>query len=321
MSAVISVLICGCENTTGRFEETFFAMDTVVTFTFYKQPDNSSSLCLSLLSEAEKELTECGGYLITAENDGETVKLNDTLASIINKSLTVSSLCGGYYDITVAPLVTLWNIREATAPPSEQDIDAAVSLIGYDRIKLDGNSLFFPKKGMGVDFGSAGKGFAGDRIAEKLIEDGVEAGIINLGGNIRVFGENPGNPEGKFTVGIKDPSGRSAVIGSVKVKNTNVITSGAYERFFVYENTRYHHILDPKTGYPAENGTESVTVICEDGALADILSTALFVSGYKAGMDMLEKLIEDHPDIAAVFVFSDGSVSTFNTDIYEAEFK
>ena len=314
------ILFTGCEKT-AVYEETFFAMDTVVTFTFYGYKENVSSLCLSLLSAAEKELTECGGYLITAKSDGQTVELNAALASVVEKSLLVSSLSDGYYDITVAPLVTLWNVNEATEPPSFEDITSAVSLVGYENISLDGNTLFLPKKGSGVDFGSAGKGYAGDRIAKELQNNGISAGIINLGGNIRVFGDNPKNPEGKFVIGIKDPFGKSQIIGTVKVKDTNVITSGAYERYFIYNNERYHHILNPKTGYPADNGVESVTVICSDGALADMLSTALFVAGQELGTEMLKTLFETHPDIAAIFVLSDGSVSSFNAEIYGAEFQ
>lgn len=312
--------LAGCEKTP-VYEETFFAMDTVVTFTFYEHKENASSLCFSLLSAAENELTEFGGYLICAESDGQTVELNDALASVVEKALYVSSLSDGRYDITVAPLVSLWNVNEASVPPSEDDILSALSLVGYKNISLDGNTLFLSEKGSGVDFGSAGKGLAGDELAKNLLQNGISAGIINLGGNIRVFGDNPKNPEGKFTVGIKDPFGRSQIIGSVKVKDTNVVTSGAYERYFIYDNERYHHILDPKTGYPADNGIESVTVICSDGALADILSTALFVAGYDLGIDMLDTLSESYPDIAAIFVFSDGTVSSFNAEKYEADFK
>ena len=317
---LVSLLLFGCGHAE-KYEESFFSMDTVVTFTFYENKDNISALCLSLLSETEKEITECGGYMIIAENDNTAVNLNDTLASIIKKSLFVSSLSDGYYDITVAPLVSLWNIREAKVPPTQDEINAVLDLVGYNSLSLDGNTLYLQRKGSGVDFGSAGKGAAGDIVAEKLRENGITSGIINLGGNVRVFGENPKNQEGKFVVGIKDPFGKSSIIGTVRVKDTNVITSGAYERFFIYENERYHHLLDPKTGYPANNGLESVTVICSDGAFADMLSTALYVAGFESAKNMLDTLGSMYPDLAAVFVFEDGSVSSFNTDMYEAEFK
>ena len=296
-------------------------MDTVVTFTFFEPSDKYSELCLSLLSEAESEITECGGYMVTAEEDGQTVALNEALSSVVEKALYVYGLSGGYYDFTVAPLVALWDIQNAEKPPSEEDIAFTLSLVGSDNLSFGENELYFPKKGMGVDFGSAGKGFAGDRIAEKLKENGVNAGIVNLGGNIRVFGDNPNRADGKFVVGIKDPFGKKQIIASVAVKNTNVITSGAYERFFLYNGKRYHHILNPKTGYPVENGVESVTVICRDGALADILSTALFAAGTEKGMEMLGKLQESDIEIAAIFVLSDGSVKTFNTDNCEVVIK
>lgn len=307
--------LCSCSNNK-RIDETFFAMDTVVTFTVYENREDFSSLCLSLLSSAEKELTACGGYRITAVEDGQTFSLTDTLSSIIERSFTVSELTDGDYDLTVAPLVSLWNVKEATSPPSDVDIEKARSLVGFKSLCLTNNTLTFPLADMGIDLGSVGKGWAGDMIADGLVENGIESGIINLGGNIRVFGHNPMNDDGIFSVGIKDPFDTSSIVGYVKVKNTNVITSGTYERFFEFDGNIYHHILDPKTGYPAQSGLASVTVICSDGILADMLSTALFVIGEERGIELLEKISETYPDIAAVFVSTDGAVNSFNVQLY-----
>ena len=291
-------------------------MDTVATFTIYQKYEGFSSLCNSLLTSAEKTLTECGGYMISAENDGQTVELNETLAFLIDRSFFISELTDGDYDLSVAPLVSVWNIKNSTAPPSYDDIEKARSLIGYKMLSLEENRLTFFFEGMGIDLGSVGKGWTGDEIAKGLISNGIDCGIINLGGNIRVFGENPNNDDGFFSVGIKDPFDTQSIVGYVKVKNTNVITSGAYERFFEHDRNIYHHILDPKTGYPAESDISSVTVICSDGAVADMLSTALFVVGKDRGLEILNKISDQYPDVAAIFVADDGEVSTYNTHIY-----
>ena len=320
LSLLVPVMLCSCAANV-RYDETFFAMDTVATFTVYEKHDGFSALCLSLLNDSEKELTACGGYMITANEDGQSIEVNQTISELVTKSLYVSGLSDGCYDLTVAPLVTLWNVNGATEPPSEDDINAARGLVGYERIGIDGNMLSFPQKGMGIDLGSVGKGWAGDIIAAGLSENGISSGIVNLGGNIRVFGRNPRSADGKFTIGIKDPFDTSSIIGTVKVTDTNVITSGSYERYFVYEGKVYHHILDPGTGYPADSGLAAVTVICSDGALADMLSTALFVSGEKSGREMLEAVSAEHPDVAAVFVHTDGAVTSFNADTYGAVLK
>jgi thiamine biosynthesis lipoprotein len=307
--------LCSCSSVK-RYDETFFAMDTVVTFTVYQKYDGFSSLCNSLLTSAEKTLTECGGYMISASEDGQTVELTDTLASLVERSFFISELTEGDYDLSVAPLVAVWNIKNNTEPPSESDIERARSLVGYKNLDLEKNKLTFSFEGMGIDLGSVGKGWAGDAIVKELVLNGVDCGIVNLGGNIRVFGDNPKNESGQFSVGIKDPFDTQAIIGYVNVKNTNVITSGAYERFFEYNGEIYHHILDPKTGFPSKSDLASVTVICSDGAVADMLSTALFVVGEERGSQILKTVSELYPDVAAIFVSAGGEITTFNTQLY-----
>lgn len=299
-----------------RYDETFFAMDTVATFTVYEKYDGFSSLCNSLLTSAENTLTECGGYVLSSFEDGQTVVLTDILADLVERSFLISELTEGDYDISVAPLVSLWNIKQNTVPPSASDIEKAKALVGYKMLSLKENRLTFSLNGMGIDLGSLGKGWAGDEIVKGLVANRIDCGIVDLGGNIRVFGNNPKNEDGTFHVGIKDPNDTSSIIGYVKVKNTNIITSGAYERFFEYDGTIYHHILDPKTGYPSNGDLASVTVICSDGAVADMLSTALFVVGKERGNDVLDKISEYYPDVCAVFVSTDGEITTYNTQLY-----
>ncbi len=296
-------------------------MDTVVTFTVYERYHDLSSVCFSALSDAEQTLTEHGSSVIYASENGQTVALNDVLTALTKQSLIVSELTDGAYDLTVAPLVSLWNVKQAAAPPNETEISTVLASIGYEKLIITENTVTFADLGMGIDFGSVGKGWAGDKIAETLTDRGITAGIIDLGGNIRVFGENPQKKDGFFLVGIKDPFDTSSLIGTVRVKNTNVITSGSYERFFEYDGEIYHHILDANTGYPAQSGVASVSVICCDGAMADMLSTALFIVGKDKGLDVLNTLAATYPDLAAVFVLSDGEIVTFNTDMYGAVFK
>lgn len=307
------LLFAGCSSPS-RYEENFFAMNTAVTFIVYEKYDGFSALCSNLLYSVENELGTNG--IISPDGDDNGAVVSDGAVSIIEKAEYISALTDGLYDVTIAPLSLLWNVVNATEPPSDEEISEALSYVDYKKITVDGNTVYFENSDMSIDLGSAGKGLAGDVIAEKMIENGIENGIINLGGNIHVFGNNPNREDGIFVVGIKNPFDTSSVIATVKAKNTNVITSGVYERYFEYNGKKYIHILNPKTGYPSESGLLSTTVICTDGTVADIMSTALFLCGKDEGIKLLETVSEKYPDIAAVFVSEDGSIDTYNAEQY-----
>lgn len=235
----------------------------------------------SVLSEAENSLSAGnGGKTVFASKPGEKIVFNESMTAVLEKAFQVSEQTDGAFDLTIAPLSELWNIKVAKRPPEPECILEALSKTGYDKVDLCGSTLVFSMEGSGVDMGAVGKGYTAEILQKKLQENGCQSAVINLGGNIALIGRKG---EEAFSIGIRSPFS-GGILGLLTVCNISVVTSGGYERYFEYEGVRYHHLLDPKTGYPALSGIESVTVLCTDPVMADILSTALYVSGIeKAG--------------------------------------
>ena len=168
-------------------------------------------------------------------------------------------------------------------PPKEK-LEKLLKNVGTSKIEYDGQKHFISlPEGMEIDFGGIAKGYTSQRVMEIFQRNHVDGGIVSLGGNVQTYGEKPDHSD--FVVGIEDPFGKEEYAGILKVKNKTVITSGGYERFFEKDGVTYHHILNPKTGYPAESGLKSVTIVNEDGTMADGLATALFVLGKEKAID------------------------------------
>ena len=216
--------------------------------------------------------------------NGNIVHLNDTkllpadTENIISRSVEISRLTEGNADITVYPLVSAWGFTTGEyAVPTEEVIKGLLDNTGYENITLSENTVTVPEN-FQLDLGSIAKGYAGEICAEMLRSEGVPSAILNLGGNIQTVGEKPdGSP---WKVAVTDPFSQSDIICTVEVRDKAVVTSGNYQRYFIADNgKKYCHIIDPKTGYPADNGLASVTVIGDSGTYCDGLSTALFVMG------------------------------------------
>lgn len=279
--AAVIFLLCGCSEKQTTSE--FWAMDTYCTVT---APASFVSVAEKAVNKAAVMLESAGGeenYLF-AETDSEFT-LPEQVAEAVKICLDVSALTDGAFDITVAPLSKLWNITERTVPPTEKEIEYALKLVGYRSVEIDGNTVKFAERGMGIDIGAVGKGMAAKSAVSALREADVGEAVINLGGNVCVVGDKNGE---KYKIGIRDPQS-DGLLGYATVGNTSVVTSGVYERNFEYEGKVYHHILDTSTGYPADNGLLSVTVICDDPVAADALSTAFFVIGKDSAEDLFEK--------------------------------
>ncbi len=220
------------------------------------------------------------------------VKVSHNTFFIIEKSIYYSELTNGLFDITIGPLVSLWGIgTEKAKIPSQKEIDTVLSLVDYKNIKLtqSDNSVFLEKKGMKIDLGAIAKGFIADKVCELFKQDGVKSAIINLGGNVMLLGKKPG---GKlFKIGIQDPFDKRGVpLGIFEGENISIVTSGIYERYYEKDSIKYHHILDPKTGYPVDNDIMGISVITEKSVDGDALSTSLFMLGSKGAIDLVEKL-------------------------------
>ena len=210
---------------------------------------------------------------------------------VLSLSGHFAALSDGAFDVTVAPLVSLWGFNGAAVPaslPSEQEIRERQELVGYRRLVLKDGTAFLPTKGMAVDVGGIAKGYAVDRAYDDCRSAGIRDFLIDFSGNMRAAGR-PAWGE-KWEVGVRDPFDRSHVIGKIALPGGMALaTSGNYERFVTISNERFSHIIDPRTGYPV-GGTASVTVLSADATSADALSTAFFVLGLKGAGNLLQKV-------------------------------
>ena len=222
----------------------------------------------------------------------EPVPVRPETDRVLRLAREVARASGGAFDPTVGPLVSLWGIGTPAARiPGKEEILRTRGLVGWrDLIPPDGTEKGWKlaRPGQALDLGGIAKGYAGDDLTERLRRRGVLAGLLDLGGNILVFGPHPGG--GNWTIGIQDPrKPRGTPLGSVTLEEGTVVTSGVYERFFEQQGVRYHHLLDPATGVPARSGLLSVTVVASSSALADALSTALFVLGPARSRSLLAR--------------------------------
>jgi thiamine biosynthesis lipoprotein len=212
---------------------------------------------------------------------------------------------GGAFDPTVGPLIALWKpLATLEKPPSDEEIEAARALVGYQAVHLERGTVVFEKPGMSLDVGGIAKGFAADEACRAALEAGAIACRVNAGGDMVARGEHPADPEG-FEVEIRDPKGRSSESLSdsgFRVAEGAVATSGNYERYTEIDGKRYSHIVDPRTGRPVPDAVVQVTVIALDGARADALATAFTVLGVEAGLALAERL----DGVEALFLVRDG---------------
>ncbi len=283
--AVSLFWLSGCSSR--PVEGQTWAYDTLCTATVWGGTD-SAAVFSSAAAEGQKLLSEDGQKQYTASQDGETVPISSDLFKILNQAGILYTLTDGIFDLTVAPLSALWNVNTATQPPSNRSIQETLDLVDFSALTVTESSLIFSKAGMGIDIGSVGKGYGADYTVTALKNTGATAGIISFGGNVALFGTKDGKP---FRVGIRDPKGEaSEYLGVLTATDTSIVTSGAYERYFEYAGTVYHHLLDATTGYPRESDLLSVTVLCDDGAQADMMSTALWLMGSEKGWALYEAL-------------------------------
>ncbi len=215
----------------------------------------------------------------------------ETLA-ILEEGLRFANLSGGLLDPTVGPLVKAWNIgTEFAAVPPGDTLAAAKALIDYRRISIDPDkgTVYLPKEGMKLDLGAIAKGFAADEVARIAARHGIKRGIVDLGGNILAIGSKA--PNQPWKIGIRNPENDAGgSVLSLLIENQAVVTSGVYERYFEANGRRYHHLLNPFTGYPEENGLLSVSIVTARSIDADALSTAVFLLGLEEGMRLVESL-------------------------------
>ncbi|MGK0218971.1 MAG: thiamine biosynthesis lipoprotein [Planctomycetota bacterium] len=276
-------------------ERQFSAMGTDVSIEAIG-PD--SALLERALEAAEQELRRVED-LATSWRDSPLTRLNAAagsgshpvppeLAALVARGLALGELTNGAFDVTFASVGKLWDFK-AKPPvlPTPEQVTDALKAVGYERVRidLDASTIELPA-GTRLGLGGIAKGYGVDRAMRVLLEHGIEHGIVNAGGDMKVLGTRFGE---SWRIAIKHPREREKVLAMVPISNLCMVTSGDYERFFEHEGTRYHHILDPRTGYPATGGM-SVTVIAPEAGFADALATALAVIGPERGIPLVEGL-------------------------------
>jgi len=232
------------------------------------------------------------------------VKVDEELFNLIKRSIGISKLTDGAFDITYASMDRIWKFDGSMKTfPSKEKIKNSVTKVGYQNIILDTNNqtVFLKLKDMKIGFGAIGKGYAADMAKQLLISKGVKAGIINASGDMNTWGKQPSGDD--WQVAITNPMNKKNAFGLLPIKNGAVVTSGNYEKFVTFNNKRYTHIIDPRTGYPS-SGIISVTVFAPKAELADALATSVFVMGKEVGLNRINQL----PNIECIIIDDLGNV-------------
>lgn len=280
-----------------------FACDTVVTVTAYA-PQEVVDGTLKVIADCESVLSKTvEGSDIRKLNqaEGASVEVHPETAALLQLAIEIWEKSEGAFDVTIAPASALWDFSADDPELPDPDLlRAAIAHVDTRNIVIDGNTVTL-MNGAEIDLGGIAKGFIADRVADYLRDQGVKSACINMGGNVVTVGTKPNGD--LWTVGIRDPNGTPDESEEVlKLGEAAVVTSGNYERFFLKDGVRYHHILDPKTGMPVSNGLASVTVIGTRSDLCDALSTACFVLGEEKSRSLLEQY-----GVRAIFLYSDGT--------------
>ena len=243
--------------------------------------------------------------LINRNAGVQPVTISEELFDLIKRSLQISKLTDGAFDITYASMDRIWNFDGSMKKmPNDEAIKVSVEKVGFNNIVLDNTNktVFLKNKGMKIGFGGIGKGYAADMAKALLIKNGVVAGIINASGDMNTWGTQPdGSP---WQVAITNPLNKDKAFALLPIKDA-VVTSGNYEKFVVFNDIRYSHIIDPRTGYPS-TGIISVTVFAPKAELADALATSVFVMGASTGIDRINQL----PGIECIVISTDGTIFT-----------
>lgn len=234
---------------------------------------------------------------ISILNKNGEIKASPDFLNLIKESKKYYALSSGAFDITVSPLVDIWKNKITRAQekksemllPAEDELEDKLGLVGSDKIFINEQESLvkFTQAGMSIDLGGIAKGYAVDKAVLRLKALGINSALINAGGNIYCLGKKG---KRKWHIGIQHPRNPEKLLFYLDLENQAVATSGDYEQYFMLGGKRYSHIIDPKTGYPVNNGLASVTIIAEDAATADALSTAVFVLGKEKGQALLNKI-------------------------------
>jgi len=295
--ALLLLFLCGCVGETKNAKDTKFLLNTIVTLNV-SCDDDTLQEAFSLCEDYEKELSKTidTSDVSKLNNSDGFVKISKDTKKIVEKSIYYSKLSGGKFDITICPVSDLWDF-EGTALPDRNEIAQALKNVDYESIEIDGDKINL--NGKKIDLGGIAKGYIADRLLEFFGSKNVKSGIINLGGNVIVFGDD------YKTVGIAKPFCDGEISATLKVKNKSVVTSGIYQRYIEKDGKIYHHILDVNTGYGVQTDLSSATIIGDSSFDCDALSTVCIL----LGEEKAKELIESTKNTEAVFISQEGEIS------------
>ncbi len=297
---------CGRKQEAPAAEASLFAMNTYMTFTAYgERAEEALDAARQQIQDAEAlwSVTDENSEIYRANHSGgQTIQVSEETAAILSFALERAEKTGGALDPTIYPVLEAWGFTtDQKQVPSDEEIASLLAYVGYSRISLEGTQLTVPE-GMELDLGAVGKGYTADLVTETLAGYGVESAVISLGGNVQAIGSRPDGSD--WRIGIREPWGEGN-LGILEVSDAAVVTSGGYENYFEDgEGNIYWHILDPKTGHPANSGLQSVTIVSTAGKLCDALSTALFVMG----ADGAENYWRENGGFDMLLVTDDGEI-------------
>ncbi len=290
--------------------DTAFLLDTFVVITIYDSQDQallegSLELCRRYEEQLSRTIATSEIARLNNRSAGtERMAVSDSTARLIEEGLAYSRLSGGAFDITIEPVSSMWDFTSGEKElPDPDRLARAVETVGYENLSVEGEEICFASPDTRIELGAIAKGYIADKIKDYLLEQGVKSALINLGGNVLCIGEKPdGLP---FKVGLQKPfKDRNETIAVLNIRDRSVVTSGVYERCFEKDGVNYHHILDPKTGYPYDNGLLSVTIVSPRSVDGDGLSTACFSLGLKEGIALLDTM----PEVCGYFITEDYKV-------------
>lgn len=303
---IMVLMLSSCQNQEEYYTREIYAMDTVVGISIPSTVSKAEKYCndaVYYINELEGELsaTNSESALTKLNNTAEAMVLEGSLLEVVGYAVDIAQKTDGAFDPTCYALTDLWKVSNGGYLPTENEVSMALSYVGYKYINIE-NDTVSKTSAVRMDLGGIAKGYALGKTVEMLSEN-VSYGMISFGGNVGVWGDKPDGT--KWEVGIKDPENTEKVVGRVILpKNGGFVSvSGDYERYFENDGKRYHHIFDPKTGYPVENGIHSVAVYSKDSTVGDALSTALFVMGYDKAVSFYES---GEYEFEALFVTDDG---------------
>lgn len=288
--------------------KTNFMLDTIVQITLYDGSDPA------VIDQAFDEIRRLEDVL-SVEQEGsdldklaqaagqDWVEIQPETEAVLRLAKKYSALSQGAFDVTAGPLIDLWGIHNGEGHyPSPEELAQVLPLIGDEDLLVEPGRAYLARPGMIANLGAIAKGYIADQVKALLVEQGVEHGVLDLGRNVLLIG---GKPDGSdFVVGVQDPNQEQGqLVGRLEASDESVVTSGINERKFTYNGQSYHHVLDPATGFPADNELASVTILSQSSADGDALSTTCLLLGQEKGMALVESL----EGVEALFIAKDGT--------------